>query len=698
MSLMTKMRENMAGIFAVFAVLFILYIIFDWGMDITGRKSHERSNVIGKINGKRIHYKEFTDFVKSLSENQKRQTGKDVDEESSSQIREEAWNVLVNQVLIEQEMDRLGITVTDQEIVDWVRGDNPPEFLVKQFIDSTGAFNRTAYDQAINDPRNRGQWIQIENVLKQQHMREKLQSILFATLRATEGEIFDRFTEQNTHLNVDFVLFEPNRLVKDSEVEVTDADIKKYYNENQDEFKQQATRKLRYVLFNETPSHQDSVDVLNELDDIVQKAKAGADFLDLLKTYSEIPFSNAFFKHGELSTAKETAVFSAKKNDLIGPLQDFDGYHVIKILADSTGKEEALRASHILLQFTPGVDTNNIWRKAKEIFQKAKRGENFATLAHTYSEDGSASRGGDLGWFGKGRMVKPFEDAAFKARMGEIVGPVRSQFGLHIIKVTGRDQRQVKIADILLSIKPSSQTKNEISQKASDFAYLASHGDFDKEAALSKYQVQETPSFIKGGVVPGVGYSDQVMRFAFNGKLGDVSDPIRLTNGLDIIKITEVKTEGVRPLQDVKESIKFRAQLKKKMEKVGQYAKQLRSKLSPTDSFGVLTKLDSILTVRNTGSFTPSQPIPIVGRDPHFLGNTLALPVREVSKPFEGVKGYYIIKVVSRSAFDSTAYQSQRNSIRDQVLQEKKSRYLNDWLAQLKEKADIVDDREKFFR
>ncbi|MEK6570266.1 MAG: SurA N-terminal domain-containing protein, partial [Bacteroidota bacterium] len=163
MSIMKKMRNNMAVIVAVFAVVFILYIIFDWGMDLLGRKSRGASDAIGEVNGRSIHSKEFSDIIKNLSEAQKRQTGKDVDDESSQQFRDQAWTMLVNQILLDDEVAKLGIEVTNQEIIDWVQGDNPPEFLVRQFTDSTGAFNRAAYEAAISDPQNSAIWVQVEN-------------------------------------------------------------------------------------------------------------------------------------------------------------------------------------------------------------------------------------------------------------------------------------------------------------------------------------------------------------------------------------------------------------------------------------------------------------------------------------------------------------------------------------------------------
>jgi peptidyl-prolyl cis-trans isomerase D len=678
--------------------MFILYIIFDWGMDLLGRRSRQQSDVIGKVNGHPIHYKELSDIMRNLSDAQKRQTGKDVDEESSGQFRDQAWTMLVNQILIDDEVRKLGISVTDQELIDWVRGDDPPEFLKRQFTDSTGTFNRAAYEAALNDPQNSTVWVQIESALRKQRLQEKFQSALQATIRVSEGEIYDRFIDDNLHLKAEYVLFEAARMVRDSEVVVTEDDIKRYYNENQEEFKQRATRRLKCVLFPEVPSRDDTTGVIRDINEFARQAKSGSDFLQLVKTYSELPLSQAYFKRGELSVVRDSAVFSSKPGEIVGPFRDTDGFHVLKVLDERKGKDDVIRASHILLHLPSSKDSLEVWRKARELVQRAKRGEDFAKLAREFSADGSASNGGDLGWFGKGRMVKPFEDAAFKAKAGEVVGPVRSQFGLHIIKVTGWSNREVKIADLFMSVKASNQTVTAIRDQANDFSYLATQGDFDKEASLSKYQVLETPPFSKGTIIPGVGFSNEIQQFAYDKKLNDVSDALKTPTGYGVFKISEVKEEGVRPISEVKETIRSRVLLKKKIAKVGEYAKLIRGKLQPTDSLGVVSEFDSTLKVTKTGDFTPSTWLPNLGRDNDFIGKVLTLKAGEISQPFPGQRGYFIVKLLSRTEPDSARYQAQKKTIEDQLLQEKRNRYLGEWMNTLREKADIVDNRDRFYR
>ena len=151
MAIMTRMRDNMPVILIGLVVVFIITIVFEWGMDYLGMS--RTSDTIGVIDGKKIKYQEFSELVRQQSEQYKQQSKQEPDENTLRQIREQVWNNLVTQTLLNRETKKAGITVTDQEIIDWVRGENPPEFLVQQFRDSTGQFRRDAYENALNDPQ-----------------------------------------------------------------------------------------------------------------------------------------------------------------------------------------------------------------------------------------------------------------------------------------------------------------------------------------------------------------------------------------------------------------------------------------------------------------------------------------------------------------------------------------------------------------
>ena len=706
MPIMTRMRDSMPIILFGLLIAFLITIIFEWGMDYLGIRSGSQE-LLGSINGRKVTYQEFSELVRSFSEQQKARTGQDPDENQTQQIRDQVWQSLITQTLVEQEIQRLGLTVSDQEIVDWVRGDNPPEDLRRFFIDSTGMFNRALYDQFLNNPnqfiqdpggadQNYGtRWLaDYEKNLRQRRLQEKLQSLLTATVRVGEGEILRRYSEQSVSFNVMYAAFDANSLVKDDEVQITDADLKAYYDGNLDQYKIEAVRHLKYVLLPEVPSAADTAERQRDITEAATKARAGEDFILLAASYSDRPDSGAYFSPGELTPGLGQAVAAAKVGDVVGPLLEGDTWKLVKVLDQRTGKNEFVRARHIL--FPLQGDTAAVKALAQSVLAMARSGKDFAALAREYSKDGSAPQGGDLGWFGRGTMVPSFEQAAFRARPGEVVGLVRTPFGLHIIKVEARSKSEYKLATISGKITPSPQTRSDIFERARDFAYNARESEFTREAQALGFEVRDAQVQEKGGFVPGLGVHEGMTRWAFKEKVGAVSEPFTVANGYAVVTIVEAKDGGVRPLDEIKETLRPLVLREKKLQRAVQMAAQVRAQLSPGDSLTKIRQINPAIPVNETGPFVAAGTVPGIGRDPKFVGAAEGLALGAISNPVEGLRGAYLLQLLSKSVFDSTAYAAQREALAGRLLAEKRSQFVNNWLQQLRDKAEIQDNRDLY--
>lgn len=703
MPIMTRMRDNMPLILILLLVAFLITIVFEWGMDYLGMRTGSSEN-IGSINGQNVSYQQFNEVVRGMAEQQKAQTGKEPGDAEYAALREQAWQSLVTQTLVDEEVQRLGITVTDKEIQEWVYGENPPEDLRRFFVDSTGTFQRAAFEdflkdpnKYIQDPRGENQnygvkWLaDYEKNLRQRRLQEKLQSVLAASVRIGDGEILQRYLDQSQQFNAAYAAFDANLLVKDEEIQVTDEDLRASYEENLDQYKTDAVRTLSYVLFPEVPSKDDSAGALTDIEDAAAKAKSGSDFIELTETYNERPDSGVVYRRGELSASLEAEVFGAPIGQVVGPVRDDQGYTLLKVLSESTGKDDYIRARHILFPITG--DTIAVRATAAAVLREARGGKDFGELARQHSKDGSAQAGGDLGWFKKGRMVAPFENAAFKAKIGEIVGLVRTPFGVHIIKVEGRDRRERKVAMIKAPIAVSSRTKSDLIDRARDFGVTSRETDFATEAKQFGFTAKETQVQEKGGFVPGIGVNEGIPRWAFNASLNDVSEPVSVQGGYAVFTVSAIREAGVRPFDEVKESLKPAALRKKKIARAQAIAADLRAKLGSGDGVRKIAELNSAIPVQETGPFTLGGTIPGIGRDPSFMGTVAGLAVGAISPAIEGTRGAYVIQLLSKSDFDSTSFAGQRDALRDRLLQEKRSRFFADWLQGLKEKAKIEDNR-----
>ncbi len=698
MPIMAKMRDNLPAILLSLVILFLLTIILDWGMDITGRHREESyREPMGIVNGEEITYQEFNQALEMEIENFKQRTGNDPDDFMLEQFRNQVWEQLVTRKLIEQELKRLGITVTNEEITDWVLNspETLPEPVRRNFVDSLGNIDRALLERALKSttPQARQFWLEVEKFLRAQKLTEKLQSRLIASIRVSEGEIKERFEKQNTKYDIKYVALDPNKFAKEIS-EPTEEEIKEYYRNNQDEFRIQETRRLRYVVFSDAPSSEDTASVVRELENFKQQALQGVNFLELVKNYSEIPYTDAFFKHGELLPEIEEAIWDKKIGEIIGPVKASDGFHLIKIIDERKGTDVFVRASHILVPF--GRDTAEAYELAKEILSLAKKGEDFAKLAGTFSLDQSTARkGGDLGWFGRGRMVKEFEDACFKAKPGEIVGPVKTQYGFHIIKVVAKDNRELKIANLKLSVRASSETIESQRKRAEDFSHTVSGKNFVQEASALGLEIKTTPPFTNGSPIPGIGVNKSISDWAFSNKLGSISPVFKIKGGFAVFTITEIKEAGIRPLEEVKETIKTRIRREKLKNKAYEYLSNLRQKLN--DNLDEISKLDSTLEVKTASGFTISAGIPGIGYDENVFGKLINLKINQISESIKGNSQIYLIQLVNKTPFDSTLYKSQYQTLKEQIYNEKKNNLFFTWIDNLKKNAKIVDNRALYF-
>ena len=596
--MMKKMRENTRTILLILVFAFILTIVFSWGMGgfkIT--KDVRSKGIIGVVNGQSISYHEFRRRLEQVVDDYRQSRGIEPSESDFERFIDQVWESLVTDVLIAQEVKRRKITVTDEEILDHIHA-----FVRRDTTFYTnGKFDNAKYQEAVRNPAYERYWLLLEDQIRHDLPRLKLQDRVIATVRVTDEEIKREFIRENIKAKAQYIFFDPNRF-KDRKIEVTDAEVQAYYQQHLESFREPEKRRIDYVLFEVKPTPE---------------------------------------------------------------------------------------------------DTSEIWADAEDLVARIKEGEDFAELAKAYSEDpGSASKGGDLGYIEKGSMVKPFEEAAFAAPIGEVVGPIRSPLGLHIIQVEAKKiengREKAKTRHILLKFKASSKTIEDIRDKANYFATEAKEGGFYAEAEAQNLKVEKTPFFARGGFIPGIGIENRVSRFVFRGKLGEVSDALRIRKGFIVLRIAGIKEEGIKPLSKVKENIRNIILRNKRRELAGQFCAQVRGKISRGEDFQRVALEDS-LEIKETDFFSLDDYIPGVGREPKFTEAAFSLRVGEVSRPVETARGYYLIKLLEKTPFDQEAFQRDKEGLKIKLLTQKRRSAFTNWLSSLKRRAKIKDYRDLYF-
>ncbi|ACF12965.1 PpiC-type peptidyl-prolyl cis-trans isomerase [Chloroherpeton thalassium ATCC 35110] len=697
---MNKMRDSMHIVLYALVGAFVLLIVFEWGMDFTGL--NRRKTDAGVVNGKPISLTEYdATYRRYLDGFRQRSNNVEISEQMDARMRDQAWDFLVSQILLDDKYEELGLFVTDEEIVSEVMSDDPPAIIAQQFRDpKTGKINTEALQAAIASPENKEAWIQVEDIIRQELLFKKLQNLVMSGVFVTDDEARRLFDEQNTKVSGRYILFELAHAKADSLYEITEADIRNYFNEHKEDYKQDPVREANFVMFSTAATTEDTLEIIHDLEALkpkFQTAKNDTEFVELqsdrfadfVKTYRpgklDAKISRLFFDNPSL-----------KVGDVVGPFQEFSEYKIVKILAIDSDEDRQAHASHILLkpEGARRADTLAVMAEAKQLMRELTSDEKFAEVAREKSDDpGSAQKGGDLGWFGKGRMVKEFEDAVFHAKPGQIVGPIQSQFGIHIIKVHGFEDRAIRGAELVRKIKAGPATLERVNRQADEFQYFATEEGFEKTAKQDSVEIQKTGEFTKNGFIPSIGFNRSVSNFAFHEEVGAVSPVISTQDAFVIMQLTGKNDDGYRKLdEDLKNTIREKVLREKKMADLREKAKDVMAKADGNLQKAI--EIDSLLTIHKTNQVMLTNAfVPGLGRDKNFVAALSALDEGKVSNPIETKRGVAIAELTKKiKGFDSD-FEVRKNALKDQILQEKKKEVMNNWLKDLKESAKIEDLR-----
>ncbi len=375
--------------------------------------------------------------------------------------------------------------------------------------------------------------------------------------------------------------------------------------------------------------------------------------------------------------------------------------------------EERREIEYVQLPVVPSAeDSADAVDQMDYVRKQLEKGDAFEDLARIYSMDESnADRGGDLGWFGRGRMVPEFEAAAFGAPVGAVVGPVKTSFGLHLLKVNGRETRdngagvkeeQVQVQHILIKVEPSSMTHGDLRAKAEALYEDMQSGKYDFEVLCADRQlkIQTGRPFTQKGMVPGVGRSQRAADLVFQAQQGEVIQPVYSENGgWFVVRVKDIKPKGHETLKERRMEIQNAVRKEKQKVLALKSVQDWLASAKPTT-------LDSTMALPAGAQFTnlavplrATQFVPgMVGRDLAFTSTLFSTPVGSLSAPLAGERGVYVIQPSARDDAQQLLAQLQTElpAKRAEALQQQKSALYGQWSGWAKEQAVIQDQRSKF--
>jgi peptidyl-prolyl cis-trans isomerase D len=365
---------------------------------------------------------------------------------------------------------------------------------------------------------------------------------------------------------------------------------------------------------------------------------------------------------------------------------------------DEYQQPKKVRARHILFRIPPTATTAQIQAvidRAKEVLAQARGGADFAALARKYSEDTTAARGGDLGYFEEKDMEKPFAEAAFSLKKGEISDLVRTRFGLHIIKVEDiREAVSSPLADVkdrvvnALRLERAGEIAQDRAEVFADQARVAE--DIQKAAAAAHLQTREAGPFAANAPIPGLGYFPDLNKALFSLQAREISRPVTAGPDQVVAQVVEVEDSRLPELEEVKEKVtrdwlneEARGLARQKAEEVLNAARQ------EGDLAGVAKR--NGLAVTETGPFTFFSPAPALGNSKELLTTAFALTPEHPIAPesYEVGGNFILIQLRSREPAPEEKFQKEKDAFTERLLQAKQELVFQRWLASLRQQADI---------
>ena len=430
-------------------------------------------------------------------------------------------------------------------------------------------------------------------------------------------------------------------------------------------------------------------------DDYREDTEATEDEVEAL--YEENPLSYELPEKRQLRflLVDESAIFES-----ISPSDDeVQQYYDANISQYTTPGQ--VRASHILLR-VGDQDEAEVEARAAELAAEARGGADFAELAREHSEDeANAEDGGDLGMFGRGRMVAEVEAAAFDMEVDDVSDPVRSAIGFHVLRVT---EKQEETAQPLEEVREAIENtlKNErATSRADDLARaiaaeVETPEDLERAAGARGFELQESGFVGRGEPILGLGFAPQVSAEAFQMEQGDVAGPIQTPTGPAFVTVTALQDPVIPPLEEVREDVARDVRSRKALERAREQADAAAASLRDGEDFEAAAE-EAGLTVATSELITRGAAFPEVGISTALEQAAFGLPIGGVSGVLEaGGETLAIVRLVEREDVTPEQIAEASDAVRGELLQTRRNEFYSAYMSRVQEQLGVDIDYAAF--
>ena len=668
MTTLQRIRNHGIILLIVVGVAMLAFILGDFLNSGSSFFNRSRENV-GVIAGHKVHYTEYEAAKDQLTEVYKIESGSnDINEELGMQIRSQVWQMMLMDYTLREQAQAIGMDVTAEELSNLCIGENPHQLITQRraFYDETGKFNRFALinflnslaqepetqEQAANMQQAKNYWMYWENAVRLTHMQDKYVNLLSQLLTANPLDAKYAFDARQTTVNVEFVQ-QPFFAVADSLVKVTDADIKKLYNAQKEQYKRTPNRSLVYVGFPIEPSEAD----FNEVEKMMKSLES------------------------DFQTKEDVAAIVNSNSDIL-----YDGRDYSETTIPAEYKEFAFGKGVKKGQYTELTFANDTYSMAR-IMECGYSKPDSVKLVLVANGEGTEDV--ELGWFQASELQKTIADPAFAGKKGSTF-TVSSGMGEQTFKIADKSNPtpKVKLAILSRKVTPSSKTYGILYNEAKQFIVNNNSIDSLRQSA-QELGLSVTPAFAldaNADKVNDLKNSRPIVRWAYEATVGDLSDVFECGNQFVVAALTEINDGEYRTLNEVRAELQMQALADKK-------ADYIINQLNGVTTLEAAAELFDAEVQSAEGISLASYRLGAAGVEPAVIGAALALESNTTSAPVKGNMGVYMVRIGEK-----TVAEGELNAEQEIQQLNMRTSYSAPYqaIALIEENAEIEDNRARF--
>jgi peptidyl-prolyl cis-trans isomerase D len=708
MAILGQIRSKSIFLIIVIGLALFAFVI----SGVFDGKGYQAQQPVGIINGQDILIEDFRGQVDFLERNYNQKGMVAVNN---------VWNQKLRSEILNQQFEITGIQSGKDHLQNILKN-NPTFNSDQQFLNEAGIFDIDKFKALIielktTNPEAYENWKNQEKIFESQSNEQIYFNLLRAGINYTQTDGKFEYNLQNDNVDIEYIQI-PYSSVEDTLISYNKSDLKKYIDNNKDEFKVNASRNIEYVIFEEKPSFDDENAIKNRLNSFLKESKVynsvskleevtpslitAKNIKEFINEYSETSFDSIYLPKGSLPADHANLLFNLNNNQTYGPYLDGDYFKISRMLDKKIGG--SVRSSHILLAYKGSQNANpNVTRSKKEARKEAnnilrkirKSPETFTELAFEFSDGPSKSRGGDIGFVQDGNMVKPFNDFIFSKRVGS-TGLVETDFGFHVIKIVAKDDL-VLLASITEKNVPSDETSDKVFNSATKLEMnLSKEGNLNALADKDDYILKTVNGVqILDNDFPGLKDQRRIVQWLFS-ETTNISDYKRFDlpkGGYLIAQVTGMVDEGVSNVQDVSYKVLPMVLKSKK-------ADFIISKNDNSLSIEKIAEMNGVDVRKALALNQKNATITGSGLEPLVIGSSFGTSLNQTSDFIIGENGVYKLKVLNRKETGFKDDSIDANfvvSYKNQLLNSNRTSAFARVYESLKENAEVSDNRSIYY-